>query len=85
MTAWADIDLAVEAVHRGAVDFVRKPWDNARLLASLQKAMNAKRGGRSEMEAAPLVQERLLPRRDYLLGRARFTASFEPAGEVGGD
>ena len=85
MTAWADIDLAVEAVRRGAVDFVRKPWDNTRLLASLHKAMNAARGGRSEMEAARLVQERLLPRREYTMGRARFTASFEPAGDVGGD
>ena len=86
MTAWADIDLAVEAVRRGAVDFVQKPWDNSRLLASLQRAISRARGGRTEMEAARLVQKRLLPaRRDYRVGRARFRASFDPAGEVGGD
>jgi DNA-binding NtrC family response regulator len=33
MTAWANIDLAVEAMRRGASDFVQKPWENARLLA----------------------------------------------------
>jgi DNA-binding NtrC family response regulator len=33
MTAWATIDLAVEAMKRGARDFVPKPWDNNRLLS----------------------------------------------------
>jgi DNA-binding NtrC family response regulator len=32
MTAWATIDLAVEAMKRGARDFVPKPWDNERLI-----------------------------------------------------
>src|SRR5438067_11183894 len=32
MTAWATIDLAVDAMKRGARDFVTKPWDNERLL-----------------------------------------------------
>ena len=32
MTAWATIELAVEAMKRGARDFVTKPWDNQRLL-----------------------------------------------------
>jgi DNA-binding NtrC family response regulator len=32
MTAWANVDLAVEAMRRGARDFIRKPWDNIRLL-----------------------------------------------------
>jgi DNA-binding NtrC family response regulator len=36
MTAWGSIDLAVEAMRRGARDFVQKPWDNARLLATLR-------------------------------------------------
>ena len=33
MTAWGSVELAVEAMRRGARDFVQKPWDNARLLA----------------------------------------------------
>ena len=32
MTAWATVELAVEAMKRGARDFVTKPWDNQRLL-----------------------------------------------------
>jgi len=35
MTAWGSVELAVEAMHRGARDFVQKPWDNARLLTIL--------------------------------------------------
>ena len=33
MTAWASVDVAAEAMRRGARDFVTKPWDNPRLLA----------------------------------------------------
>jgi DNA-binding NtrC family response regulator len=33
MTAWGSVDLAVEAMRRGARDFIQKPWDNARLMA----------------------------------------------------
>ncbi len=32
MTAWGSVDVAVEAMRRGARDFVQKPWENARLL-----------------------------------------------------
>lgn len=33
MTAWGTIDLAVEAMRRGARDFIQKPWDNARVVS----------------------------------------------------
>src|SRR5690606_11109391 len=36
MTAWGSIELAVEAIHRGAQDFIEKPWDNDRLLTVLR-------------------------------------------------
>jgi DNA-binding NtrC family response regulator len=36
MTAWGSIGLAVEAMRRGAQDFIEKPWDNERLLAVLR-------------------------------------------------
>jgi DNA-binding NtrC family response regulator len=36
MTAWASVDLAVEAMRRGARDFIQKPWENERLLAILR-------------------------------------------------
>ena len=37
-TAYADIALAVEGMKRGAFDFIVKPWDNAKLLATLEDA-----------------------------------------------
>ncbi len=36
MTAWGSVNLAVEAMRRGARDFVQKPWENERLLAILR-------------------------------------------------
>ncbi len=35
MTAWGSVELAVEAMRRGARDFIQKPWDNSRLSAIL--------------------------------------------------
>ena len=54
MTAWATIDLAVEAMKRGARDFVPKPWDNERLLTIVRtqtELASALRKGR-KLEAA---------------------------------
>jgi DNA-binding NtrC family response regulator len=36
MTAWGSVDVAVEAMRRGARDFIQKPWDNERLLAIMR-------------------------------------------------
>src|SRR5689334_11622598 len=36
MTAWGSVDIAVEAMRRGARDFVQKPWENQRLLTILK-------------------------------------------------
>ena len=36
MTAWGSVEGAVEAMRRGARDYVEKPWDNARLVATLR-------------------------------------------------
>src|SRR5579871_3363243 len=36
MTAWGSVELAVEAMRRGARDFIQKPWDNARVSAILK-------------------------------------------------
>ena len=43
-TAYADIELAVRAMKEGAFDFVVKPWDNAKLIATLQNAHKAAKG-----------------------------------------
>jgi DNA-binding NtrC family response regulator len=36
MTAWGNVELAVEAMRRGARDFIQKPWENDRLLSILR-------------------------------------------------
>ena len=48
-TAYADIALAVEGMKRGAFDFVVKPWDNAKLLATLEEACMKHRVGTHRM------------------------------------
>jgi DNA-binding NtrC family response regulator len=54
MTAWGSIELAVEAMRRGARDFVQKPWENARLLSILRTQIELSRalrlGARLEAE-----------------------------------
>jgi DNA-binding NtrC family response regulator len=39
ITAYGDIDIAVKALREGASDFVLKPWDNEKLLATLRLAL----------------------------------------------
>jgi DNA-binding NtrC family response regulator len=54
MTAWSSIELAVEAMRRGARDFVQKPWENERLLTivrtQLELSQALRRGQRLEAE-----------------------------------
>jgi DNA-binding NtrC family response regulator len=47
MTAWATIEGAVEAMRRGARDYLQKPWDNARLLATLNAQLELRKALRS--------------------------------------
>ena len=46
MTAWSSIELAVEAMRRGAGDFFEKPWDNERVLAILRTQVELRRARR---------------------------------------
>jgi DNA-binding NtrC family response regulator len=63
MTAWGSIDLAVEAMRRGARDFVQKPWENERLLSILRTQIELsralRRGERLEAENRLLRAEGL--------------------------
>lgn len=43
ITAHAGVSVAVDAMKRGATDFVSKPWDNARLLATVRTAATLRR------------------------------------------
>ncbi len=61
MTAWGSVDIAVEAMRRGARDFIQKPWENARLLAVLRTQIELsaalRRGQRLEAENSLLRAE----------------------------
>jgi two-component system response regulator HydG len=56
VTAHSDVDLAVEAMKKGAADFVTKPWENERLVATLMAGLNLRR---SRMETYELRQRNL--------------------------
>ena len=51
-TAYADIDLAVRGIKEGAADFVVKPWDNAKLLETLNTAYNIRTANRKGISIA---------------------------------
>ncbi len=53
LTAWSHVDQAVELVRAGAADYVEKPWDDARLLASLERALAAVPPGAAGAAPAP--------------------------------
>src|SRR5688500_14264620 len=61
MTAWGSVEVAVEAMRRGARDFVQKPWDNARLLSiirtQIELSQALRKGQRLEAENSLLRGE----------------------------
>src|SRR5438552_12421599 len=48
MTAWSSIEVAVEAMRRGARDFLQKPWENARLLTIVRTQVDLARALRRQ-------------------------------------
>lgn len=96
MTAWGTIDLAVEAMRRGASDFVLKPWDNASLVKTVRAQVEQRRAlalvpraspSREERDLAIArrVQTRLLPQHRPPLATLDYAAECVEAGAVGGD
>ncbi len=63
MTAWGSVDGAVEAMRRGARDYVQKPWDNARLIAQLRTQVELCRALRRTQRLEE--QNRLLRREGF--------------------
>ncbi len=61
LTAYANIDLAVRAVKRGAYDFVTKPWDNVRLIALCREALEHARRTSTVSTPGPQDAARLAP------------------------
>lgn len=92
MTAWGSVDLAVEAMRRGASDFVEKPWENQHLLEKLQKQLwrareqrRAQREREEELQEAREIQQRLLPKRLPEIAGYEVAGMTQPLRFVGGD
>ena len=63
MTAWGSVEGAVEAMRQGARDYIEKPWDNARLMATLKTQIEL---GQALRRSEHLEHENRLLRRDGL-------------------
>jgi sigma-B regulation protein RsbU (phosphoserine phosphatase) len=92
LTAWSSIDLAVDAMRRGASDFVQKPWDNTELLQKLRTQLLRAREQRrvqrlhdEELQEARQIQDSLLPTELPQVEGYEIAAMTQPLRFVGGD
>ena len=59
MTAFADVPMAVRAMHHGAVDFIQKPFNEQALLECIQRALDRDAKTREGEESAQVIEQRL--------------------------
>jgi phosphoserine phosphatase RsbU/P len=92
MTAWGSIELAVQAMHGGACDFLQKPWDNSHLIRLVNQHIVREQVARSsrvrqemEWQDAVAVHRRLMPRELPQLKGFSIAAISRPLGYIGGD
>jgi sigma-B regulation protein RsbU (phosphoserine phosphatase) len=92
MTAWSTVELAVDAMRRGASDFVQKPWENRDLLQKLEiqvarahEQRHAQRQREEELHDAREIQRHLLPKTLPELAEFEIAALTRPLQVVGGD
>ena len=79
MTAWGSVPLAVEAMRRGARDFIEKPWDNARMLAILKTQIEL---GQALRKSSRLEAENRLLRAEGLPTFIAVSAAMAPVKEL---
>ena len=92
MTGWGSVEMAVEAMRRGARSFVHKPWDNASLSAAIRRevadgraARRAERRAHREQTEAQAMQRALLPSSLPVMPGCQLAARWTPASAFGGD
>jgi phosphoserine phosphatase RsbU/P len=92
MTAWGNIELAVEAMRAGAQSFVQKPWDNTALVQVVQREVERGRDVRAQSERhqraereALLIQRALLPKELPCTHAFEVAGAWQPASGFGGD
>lgn len=86
ITAYGDVELAVRAVKEGAVDFVLKPWDNSKLLATIHAAIQLNRS-RQEVHSLKEKEQSLRAaaqgERSSVIGKSpRFLRALEMVSKV---
>jgi RNA polymerase sigma factor (sigma-70 family) len=65
LTGYADVETGVQAMKAGAVDFLTKPWEDARLLQAIKQALardRERRSQRQELQKVRDAYDRLTPR-----------------------
>ena len=92
MTGWSSVETAVEAMRRGARNYVCKPWNNDSLVTLVRREIEAGSALRHdhgdavrEMEQAQAVQRALLPDQLPAVASCDLAARWEPASRFGGD
>ncbi len=84
MTAWGNIDLAVEAMRRGARDFIQKPWENDRLISVVRVQLELHR---ALQEAQRLEAEnrllRATGRPEFIAGSPAMNSVLEAIARIG--
>ncbi|HYC92584.1 MAG TPA: sigma-54 dependent transcriptional regulator [Thermoanaerobaculia bacterium] len=80
MTAWASIALVVEAMQKGARDFIEKPWDNARVLAVVRNQIELGRA----LRKSERLESAMTPRSsDFIAGAPAMRPVLEIIERVG--
>jgi serine phosphatase RsbU (regulator of sigma subunit) len=92
LTAWGNVDLAVNAMKYGASDFIEKPWRNEALMEKVQllirraqQVRSTKRVSDYEKHDAQKLQTRIVPRRHVRTQGIEVFGDSIPAGVIGGD
>jgi len=75
VAASGDIDLAIRAIKEGAVDFILKPWDNSKLLATVNAAWRLRL---SRLEASILKKDNQLLKKEINSGGAKIVLGASP-------
>jgi DNA-binding NtrC family response regulator len=84
MTAWGSVEVAVEAMRRGARDFIQKPWDNSRLITIVRTQIELgralRRGERLEAQNRALLDVGVAP---LIAGSAAMVPVLQVVARVG--
>jgi DNA-binding NtrC family response regulator len=75
ITAYGDVELAVKALREGAIDFVLKPWDNKKLMATIHAAWKLRS---SRMEAIILKNDNQFLKKEIKRGEEKIVLGASP-------